>query len=80
LPTKPRHRIGKESNDIEAREYGQVHDVDEVQTQYADPGEAKARRRRGGVEALVDAKGVAGAAEELGVNERTVRRWLDEWS
>jgi hypothetical protein len=29
-----------------------------------------------GLAALVEAEGMAGAARELGVNERTVRRWL----
>jgi DNA polymerase type B, organellar and viral len=66
------HFIGKESNELEAREYGQVADLDEVQTEYGDEDE----QRRAKILALMDAKGVAGAARERGVSERTVRRWL----
>jgi Homeodomain-like domain len=66
------HFIGKESNELEAREYGQVADLDEVQTEYMD----KDARRRAKVHTLVERLGVMGAARELGVSERTVRRWL----
>jgi DNA polymerase type B, organellar and viral len=66
------HYHGKESRDLEAREYGQVADLDEVQTEYVD----EAERRRANALALVGRLGVMGAARELGVNERTVRRWL----
>jgi DNA-binding NtrC family response regulator len=67
------HSHGKESNDLQAREYGQVQDLNEVQTEYVDTAE----RRRAEAEALVDARGsVVAAARELGVRDRTVRRRL----
>jgi DNA polymerase type B, organellar and viral len=66
------HYHGKESNELEEREYGQVEDLDQVQTEYVD----EAAVRKVLVGALVESKGVGGAARELGVSERTVRRWL----
>jgi hypothetical protein len=73
------HFVGKESNELEAREYGQTADLDEVQTEYVDPSE-RHRARAAEVEALIEAQGVAGAASMLGVSERTLRRWRAEGS
>jgi DNA polymerase type B, organellar and viral len=68
------HFIGKESNELEAREYGQVADLDEVQTEYVMPASAW-REMQEELEALIDSKGVEGAARELGIEDRTLRRW-----
>jgi hypothetical protein len=62
--------------DWEAPEYGLVGDLDDVRTEYVH----EAERRLAKAWALVEAKGVAGATRELGVNERTVRRWLRDSS
>jgi hypothetical protein len=69
------HFLGKESNDVEEREFGQALDLDDVQTEYVMPARAW-HAMPDELVALVDAKGVAGAARELGVDERTVRRRL----
>jgi molybdenum-dependent DNA-binding transcriptional regulator ModE len=62
---------------MEAREYGQVAHLNELQTEYVDGGE----RRRANVLALVEAKGsISAAALDLGVNPQTVVRWLRDCS
>jgi hypothetical protein len=73
------HFVGKESNELEAREYGLVQSREQVQTEYVNSvkrrAEGKAERYERSL-GLVDAMGEAGAAKELGVSERTIRRWL----
>lgn len=61
------HFIVKESNELEARESGEL---EEVQMEYVDND----KRRRIKAAAMVEAKGMSGAAWELGMNERTMRR------
>jgi hypothetical protein len=71
------HFVGKESNELEAREYGQTADLDEVQTEYIDARD-RHRARAAEVEAQIEVKGIAGAASAFGVSERTLRRWRGE--